>query len=301
MAWNGSTNVGGTTPASKKPAKKSPGLTHGLIAGAAIVLIGIVALYFVSGDKEEQSSDKKVSTKIAEVEPEIATQDVVSVVKEDAPKKKSKYIDYDPDKVYRDERGVLRYKKGDGRVPHSDEEMEKYVIHHTVYDTGLPQFKHNCEMEIAVLLTLEPGQMIFGDIERNRMWKEEFMRSIVDPTEVTKDDTDEDKEIKKAVEATKKDLVERMKAGEDIGEILDDARSEMRRLATYKDELLAIAREAAEGVETIDEVNTHLEAVNKMLEDKGLAPVKDTAIVKYKILREIKQAAEMEEKSNNKE
>lgn len=52
MSWNGSSSAGASVPAPKKPAKKSPGLTHGLIAGGAIVLIGVISLYFVSGDSD---------------------------------------------------------------------------------------------------------------------------------------------------------------------------------------------------------------------------------------------------------
>lgn len=276
---------------------------RGIVAGLVVVALAAAVALFMFRDKGSVIIEKveKKPTRIKEVTPAAAPKAVTNAVKvaEAKPKKKSKYVDYDPDKVYRDDRGVLRYKKGDGRVPHSDEEMEKYLVKHTVYDTGLPKFKHNCEMEIAVLLTLKPGEMLFGDIPRDRLWREEFMRSLMDPTEIEEGDSDEDREIKKAVEDAKKDLVKRMKAGEDIGQILSDTRSEMRRLATYKDELLQIARETAKDLSTIEEVETQLEAVNKMLEAKGLAPVKDTAIVKHKILREIKEAAN--NKENNKE
>jgi hypothetical protein len=108
---------------------------------------------------------------------------------------------------------------------------------------------------------------------------------------IEKDDSEEDKQLKKDVEATKRELAERIKAGEDLATILTETREEVRRLAAIKQDILTIAREELSKAELSDsDVKDYYEAVNKLLEQKGIAPINANSLMKRRAIRQAKMA-----------
>ena len=168
--WNGSGQKG-ATPQKPKATAKKPSPVRGIIAGLVIVLVAVAYFVFFSGSEKPQKEKVKVErapTTIKQVTPapapkakeEPPVQMVTNRFGKVRPKKKPE--------TYTDEHGVLRYKKGNSRVPMSDEEMHKYLVPQIKRQSNIPEFKHECESEIATLLTVEPGEMVFGDIEHDK-------------------------------------------------------------------------------------------------------------------------------------
>lgn len=295
--WNRST---ANQPTVKKDGAKAPSALKGIVAGLVVVcVLGGLCLWMFSGSEEApKSKPDKERGRIKAVTPAKAPTNVVKVV-EAKPKKHSKYVDYDPDKVFKDDRGVLRYKHGNGRVPLSDEEMQKYLVHQNKYERRVPSFRHECENEIAVLIALEPGEMIFGDFDHGKSWQKDFVEALTDPIEINEEDSEFDKQIKKQVEEVKHDLAKRLKQGEDIAKLLEDTRDDLRRLANFKDQIRELVDEQVENAQSAEDVETCFAAMNKMLEDKGLAPVKMNKMMRSVIERSYMKKQAGDGETNN--
>lgn len=146
-------------------------------------------------------------------------------------------------------------------------------------------FDHYCENEIACLLSLKPGATIVGDPPYRGRLIADFIESLKDPIIVKDADSEHDKELKRAVIATKIDLKEAMDRGENIEQILLDARAECRRLAEYKRLLQDEVREKVkDGEMSPEDFKDYVDAANKMLEDKGIAPLRLSPIMKRKLM-----------------
>ena len=276
MSWNGSSSAGASVPAPKKPAKKSPGLTHGLIAGGAIVLIGVISLYFVTSEPDEQPADKK-STMIAEVDADIAEQ--TSKVSQIVVEKK---VELGPQKV-----GETR----DGKIllPSGRLHVVKGVVTNDTSRTlkgSYEIFDYACDNEIACLLTIQPGEGLVGTPRYNGRFKKEFLESLKTPIVIDPNDSEEDRELKRNVRQAKVELKEALDRGEDIEQIMLDTRAEYQKLAMYKNELLQQVREAHANNQdfSLAELEDLVGAANKMLEDKGIAPLKYGPLIKQKML-----------------
>ena len=276
--------------------KAEPKKVRGIFAGLIVIAVAGIAVVLVmmSGSSEPAKKDgkRKESAKIREVtpapapkaKPEEAVQMVTNRFGKVVPKKKAE--------TYKDERGVLRYKVGNGRVP--DPDAHKYLVKSsTVFTDGLPKFTHRSESEIAMLLSLKPGDMVFGDLPHDDKFKQDFVESLLDPIQILPEDSEADKKLKMEVEACKKELAERVKDGEDLGQILQETRDEYRRLANFKHEMEEMVRkEVAENAQSTTDVDTYFEAMNKMLESKGIEAVKMTKLMRRKLGYDLMKQAE---------
>ena len=135
-------------------------------------------------------------------------------------------------------------------------------------------FNHKCENLIAAYLTLRPGDGMIGTPILGERFRKEFLKSLETPIVVTEDDSPEDAQLKRDMIATKIDLKARMDAGEDICKIINDTHREVQDLSRYKTMLQKEIRDAAKNPEmTMQDVDDLVEAANKMLEAKGIAPI----------------------------
>lgn len=264
MAWNGSNSAGASVPAPKKPAKKSPGLAHGLIAGGAIVLIGIIALYFIGGEPDEQTVEKKGPTQIAEVEPEIAERSIAPVV----PKKEVVVFEGKEYPMY-NAKGGKAYVTGYGVRYHSTN-----IITSGLDKARMPweeqQFKRYTDRTIASLLCTEPGSFFVGDMVYDKGFTRQFLASLDDPIVIEPDDDEDVRYLKEAVIETRKELKARYDAGEDVGEILTKTRDEFRELGAYKRELeLQLEKVVRDKEMTEQDLDDFVAAANIMLESRG--------------------------------
>ena len=105
------------------------------------------------------------------------------------------------------------------------------------------------------------------------------------------DDTPEDRELKLAVAETKKDLMQRVKAGEDFAQILKEAREEAQRMGAYRSDLKKQIDEIIRDESYTDkDVADFTKAANMMLEKEGLPGLRAPHIlVRQEILRRARE------------
>ena len=278
----GERGMGNGNPAMGKP------FVRGLVAGV-LVVVAAGAWLFLSSPKSgapAEKADKKPS-KIIEVEPSSAAP--AKAVEANAEpvqlvtNRHGKVVQKTKPETYVDARGVERYVKGNGRVPLKN--PEKYLVKSVVYPNAYPDFKHDSENEIANLLTIESGGMIFGDREYDKRFEQDFMQALKEPVEITAEDSEEDRRIKENVEAAKKEIAERIKQGENLADILTAERDEIRRLAQYKQQMSDIFHEqiASGEIQTEQDLDDFCKAVNTMLESKGIEPLKISGLMRRRL------------------
>ena len=136
-------------------------------------------------------------------------------------------------------------------------------------------FNHKCENLIAAYLTLKPGDGMIGTPILGEGFRQQFLKSLEEPIIVTAEDSPEVAQLKRDMIATKIDLKARMDEGEDICKILSDTHREVQDLARYKAMLQKERHEASRNPDmTMEDVDDLVEAANKMLDAKGIAPIK---------------------------
>ncbi len=290
MGWNGSDGGGERrVRRTRTPARASPSATRfdrGIPTkwGVALLIL-VVGVAGVIGLLRYTCNDEGMARQDAS--PVKARRDVAPP-KADAPapemvtNRRGQVVRKRRPETYRDERGVLRYKAGGARAPEKDEFKNPIKI---ATHSNHPQFKYSCENEIATLITLEPGDMLAGEPDYGERFKRDFLQALMEPIKINEDDSERDKEIKRLVEEEKHELAKRIKAGEDIGEIFAEARAEARRLAAIRRDIVNLANEmTADGEMTEQDMTDCYKAANKMLEEKGLAPMKYDGIMKRRMM-----------------
>ena len=272
-----------------KGGSKPSSVFKGAIAGVTVVIAAVGAWYFLSQQQETaqpESKPKKIA-KIAEVTPAPAVPKPVEEKVEEPPK-----IDPNarPTKVGETVNGYIKLPSGRihrvlGVVTNSATASikGKYEI-----------FDHACENEIAGFLSMEPGQGLVGTPRYNGRFKRDFLESLKHPIIVSKDDSPEDAALKRNVIQAKIELKEALDRGEDIEQIMLDTRREMQDLARYKQELKQQMHEmvkSSEGEMTTEEMQDLLDAANKMLDAKGIAPMTFGPLTRRKIMMMREQEA----------
>ena len=273
--------------ASAKGGGKPSGVVKGAVAGLIVVAVAVGAFWLLTNDKPatEQPKEKK-SAKIAEVTPVPAPQKPVEEEKVEPPK-----VDPNarPTKVGETVNGYIKLPSGRihrvlGVVTNSATASikGKYEI-----------FDHACENEIAGFLSMEPGQGLVGTPRYNGRFKRDFLESLKHPIIVSKDDSPEDAALKRNVIQAKIELKEALDRGEDIEQIMLDTRKEMQDLARYTQELRQQMHEMVKGDSemTTEEMQDLLDAANKMLDAKGIAPMTFGPLTRRKIMMMREQEA----------
>jgi hypothetical protein len=148
-------------------------------------------------------------------------------------------------------------------------------------------FGTRAENEIAMLLTIEPGQGLVGSPNYGEQFRNEFMKSCETPIIINPEDSDYVKQLKKDMIATKIDLRQRMADGEDICKIMSDSHEEAMRLGLVKQEIEGHMRELLNSAKTPEELEDSINAANLLLEQKGIAPIKISPIMKRNLLRKM--------------
>ena len=145
-------------------------------------------------------------------------------------------------------------------------------------------FGHRSENEIAALLMAKPGASMIGRPNYHGL-TEDFMKSCEEPILVTKDDDEYTAALKREMIQTKIELRQRLAEGEKLEQIIEDTRAEYRKLSEYKrsltKEVMGMIRK--DDVSAAD-VDAFVDAANKMLEEKGIAPIKISNITRQWII-----------------
>ncbi len=267
--------------ASPRGGNSPSGVFRGTFAGAIVVVAAVGAFWFLAKDKSATEPPKeKRSAPVVDVAP-ASTAPTAMGEKVDAPPK----VDPNarPTKVGETVNGYIKLPSGRihrvlGVVTNSAAASikGKYEI-----------FDYACENEIAGFLSMEPGQGLVGTPRYNGRFKRDFLESLKHPIIVSKDDSPEAAALKRNVIQAKAELKAALDRGEDIEQIMLDTRREMQDLARYKQELKQQMREmvkSSKGEMTTEEMECLLDAANRMLDAKGIAPMTFGPLARRKIM-----------------
>lgn len=265
MAWNQPTN--------NKPidAKKKGTWQRGLFAGVIVVLlcVGVFWLMRSPVDPDEDRASRKGGS-IQEVTP------AKSVVKE---------VDsHDTDDASAQVAQAEVEHPATNAAPRKLKLWEKGIRVPKTKPAPPKRFKYDAEEDIAFFLETEPGETIFGEIPFDHRFIAQLKESFKEPVEIKPDDPDDLKELKKAIQETKDDLQRRMEAGEDIAKLFADSRHQLIELGNYRRDVINDMMEMAKSDDTSNEdFEVYVQAVNAMLEQKGVKPFKPTPMT-YRML-----------------
>lgn len=286
MAWN--------QPSGKLPRKMNGGESRTIrpmyvwVLLLAVVILGGIVCWFVlsgggaSGEGREAAKSTKIKTAEPTVRPKAAPEPAEPEV--EAPKP----VDPNarPTKVGEVLNGYVMLPSGRihrqyGVVTNSIANRPKGAYH---------IFDFDCENEIACYLTVEPGDIVFGDVRYDGRFKAEFLESLKQPIVVYSNDSAEHAQLKRDVIAAKLKLKDAMDRGEDIEQIMTDTRKELQDLMLYKMNLeTQYEKILKEECETEEDVDNLLKACNEMLEKKGISPMKFGPIVRQRLMKQKEQ------------
>jgi hypothetical protein len=284
--WNGSRIKNGSQQSSvlKKKSEKKTVNRWFVIGGLLGVLAALIVLVGSFLEKDESPAEPpktkviKQDVKPIQVRP---IKDTTEFKQEELiTNRQGHVVKKVEEKTYVDEKGILRY-EGGARVYRNKENRKPVKV---MQNDPFPKLKHRSDYEIATLITVRPGGMLFGQVEYDDKFKESFINSLTARNEPVEGDSEWDIELKAAIEETKKELLQRIKDGEDLGDILREAREESRRLASYKREIQSLIRESlGDENATENDVKDVIKAANQMLEEKGIEPFKEDAFLRSRM------------------
>lgn len=283
MAWN--------KPSEAKVEAKGRGgqskvYLKGILAGAVAVVVGVVCIFAFSGKSEKPVKDTGTKpAKIKEVTPAKAQTNTVQAVK-----KPTKRL---PD--------FLDAPTPEGLTP---VQTRMWKHHHnppswtnttslTTPKSAYEIFPSPIENQIARLMTLQPGETLVGTpVYDSKKIQREFIKSCETPIVISDEDTPYQRQLKEDMVQMKIELRDRMADGEDLAKILADTRKENQRLAAIKRSVESDLRKMIES-EAVSEgdVDDFVAAANKILDQKGIAPIKANPLTKRAFMRAIKSNA----------
>ena len=258
-------------------ASVSRGLMRGIVAGVAVIAVASVVFVLMRPDVNPVPTPKKDGKKkvaVKEVRPAAVTNPPSAVVvEEEVP-----YWLVDSSQTNGFTREMM-HKWRDMHAPppgHVYKSLRKKSRWHI--------FDHKSENVIASLLRFTPGKASFGRMRYNG-FTEDFLKSCETPIIVTADDDEYTAKLKREMIQTKIALKERIDAGESLEKILEDTKDEYRKLAQFKRSLERELRDLVSSeARTAKDVEDFEAAANKILEEKGIAPLKFSAITKERLL-----------------
>ena len=116
--------------------------------------------------------------------------------------------------------------------------------------------------------------MVIGNGGGRRNFTDRFLKSLNRPIVIKDGDSEYNRNLKKAVLAARSNLKAALDRGENIEQIMDDARDDVLKLARYRAQ---IEKEAIKILHkpsiSKDDAGDVIKAVNQMLESKGIAPL----------------------------
>lgn len=281
MSWNGSENA--AVPKKAPPQKiGKAGLWHGPVALVAVILIATGVYLFVTRDATKPESDEHVvaDKMIREVKP-------TKVVKP-VEKAEEKKTEAPKEKPIRWVQGLKNAALDDqGRVYFVPRPGHKLVTNDMARVKQPYQiFKHGYQNELAAYLTAPPGTMFLGNMRRSDRFVKEVVETMSLPIEDSEDDTPEQRALRQQMREVMKTLQAEVDAGRDVRELFDETRRELQELGRYKQTLESEIKKMYRDVKLSDQdVEDAIDAANKMLEAKGIAPMKFGTMAK-KIIQE---------------
>ena len=136
-------------------------------------------------------------------------------------------------------------------------------------------FKRQSEREIAALILTEPGTWFMRRPNFGDRFDSDFKASLNEKIEFSDSDTEEERALKEAVIETKNELLQRATSTEKPSDIMNAFAGSLYELGQYRrtlqDELGRLKRDST--ISDAD-IESFVNAANKMLTDRGAQPIK---------------------------
>lgn len=294
MAWN--KPAANPQPKQKKPSAK-PSLKHGIIAGAAVVVLGLAALWiFSGGDAAPKTKDEKTPARIKEVKPAVtnkpaAAESPVPIDKSKLSPAWQKYYDGRDTNLW-----MVVYN------PLTKKEYISRKVKTGLKNAPPPLYKARA-LNILDAIAFKPIKSAMPNVNIDGRYMQSFQEALTEKIVIDPDDSEEVKARKQGMIELMADLKARLKNGEDIQKLIADSLADRNRVAALKramkTEIGTMRRNgASEG-----EIAEFARLCNKRLEEKGSTPIMTSAMLRERM----EQRAEFEslkvgdEKSNPKE
>ena len=250
-------------------------------AVAAVVVVAGIGFFFLFSNSSPKEVHPVTKTPKKEI-PETKPVKVAHKKAEPEPYKES------PEELRRngmwtDENGNLRRRDGSyffGK-PNKEKPLQVNLSSRHPEQTA---FKRSSEISIAHVLMIEPGEPIENWVKFGKRFNDDFKASLDEKIEILPEDDDYVKELKRAVIETKEELRHRMNQGEDVAEIINEARAELERLGQYREDLKKQVLEIANDPNlTEKDLEDLSKAADEMLKDKGVPTLSNSKIFKLQL------------------
>ena len=255
-------------------------LTRGTIVFltlAVALIAGLVYIFYTITPVEEQITKPRTSKKVVKkntvaISPSSEKAEQSPKLKTEAKKERKGFA------IHLDKNGVRRYANG---VRVYDEKTPMSKPNRPFGDK--PVFKNKALNELASFINLQPGAALFG----TRRYDQNYLRILKKGLEEEIEIFDEDDE---KTRQTKLEMIEIQKefkrmSDDEILSMVKDTYSELQRLARYRDQIKSMVKEASQNSTDFSEQDYHdlIAAANEMLKKEGIAPIRDTLLVRKNI------------------
>lgn len=266
-------------PSGRSPKRPTP--VRGILAGLCVVALALGAWWWLSSREDTRPpAEKPAKTKVAK--PQSQPRKPAAPVAQPKPKEEPL-----PKGKRRDIRGnIINVPKNPWGQPIPPELEYKPIWEYTTEDyakidpgylarheahkerqAAIP-WKTDADRQLAILLFSKDGNM--GLLPPfNWRFKDQFLKSIETPIIVSKDDPPELQEQKRQMIEAKIYLKERMDAGEDIVDILNDEYKNAQKIRSLRQNLQEELRKLEKTATSVQEVQDYIDAANKMLDEHG--------------------------------
>ncbi len=148
-------------------------------------------------------------------------------------------------------------------------------------------WKTPSDRSLAMLMFAKDGNMGLL-IPFDARFKDKFLQSLETPIEIDlENDSEELQSQKRDMIEVRNFLKERVDAGEDIVEILNDTYRHNKRIADLRNNLQRELRELEKTAQSVEEVQDYIDAANKMLEREGAGRIGlPLALTRYRLSRQ---------------
>ena len=283
----------GAAPKRKKSSSQSkpisPAVIRSAVAGLIVVALAGALYLVISKDKAEEPVEEiKKSELIKEVQPAIVQKPVVEEAKVLTKEEKIQKEISDLERLYAGKempQGVkthLYYLKHPSKVSLRPSGPHDYL-------------RHASEREIAGVVLVEPGTFFAVEPEFGESFDNDFAAALVDRVDISKDDSEEVRQVKNEVEQLKHDIAKMCRdEGRKPSEILTEHAKMMYELGRYQMELEDQLNAIRKNPEYSDaDVEDFFAAANEMLKNKGLPEMKTPNLTRRAFkLQKLREKAE---------
>ena len=240
MAWNRPTsnNVDATSSSRPSGRDRKPGLKHGILAGAIIIVLGALCCFIFSGNETRQdAASTKGRGRIREVAPAKAPKAAGAETRKEEPQipigRPTK-----PGAPYRYD--TNKWQEVDGFII----PVGARLIRNSLTNKVRRVFNHMSDTMIAEVLQPPEGGVMPPPPPITAGMHDKFLKSLDDPIVINDDDTPEVKEQKESVIIARAQIKERIDNGERFEDIL-------REHWTLTEDNLKIKRNAQKELDAI--------------------------------------------------